>query len=142
MRLDDCFKKRLLRKEKSDMEKVKISIKIAETRLIDAKRAMGSSLFDATIVLAYASLFHSGRAILFRDGIAEKSHACLVAYLREKYADKGKIDPKYISMVNAVRFERHDVLYGLEVKINEENAKNALKNAEIFLNFVRDFLSI
>lgn len=142
MRLNECFRKRLLRRERPDMEKVGISIKIAETRLKDAKRAMKSALFDATIVLAYASLFHSGRAILFRDGIAEKSHACLVAYLREKYTEKGKIDPKYISMVNAIRFERHEILYGLEIKTNEENAEHALKNAEIFLNFVRDFLDV
>lgn len=78
MKLNECFRKRLLRKERPDSEKSERSIEVAEAKLNEAKRAFSHGLLDATIVLAYTTMFHAARAILFKDGIVEKSHVCLM----------------------------------------------------------------
>ena len=57
-------------------------------------------------------MFHAGRALLFRDGIQEKSHYCLLVYLKEKYT--GRISAGILSSMDAYREERHEVLYSLE----------------------------
>lgn len=79
----------MLRRERPDLEKSKRSIEIAEAKLNEAEKAFSHRLFDATIILAYTTMFHAARAILFKDGIVEKSHVCLIEYLREKYVNTG-----------------------------------------------------
>lgn len=76
MRLDECFKKRLLRRERPDLEKCKRSIEVAAAKLDGAQRAFKHGLPDATVVLAYTAMFHAARAILFRDGVVEKPYLC------------------------------------------------------------------
>lgn len=91
MRLDECFKKRLLRRERPDLEKCKRSIEVAAAKLDGAQRTFKHGLPDATVVLAYTAMFHAARAILFRDGVVEKSHICVVEYLKEKYVKPGRL---------------------------------------------------
>lgn len=57
-----------------DLEKSKRSLEVAASKLEEAEKAFKHELFDATIVLSYTAIFHAARAILFRDGIIEKSH--------------------------------------------------------------------
>ena len=79
MRLNACFRKRLLRRERPDVEKSRRSIEVAQAKLNAAEQAFSHGLLDATVVLAYTTMFHAARAILFKDGIIEKSHVCLIA---------------------------------------------------------------
>lgn len=61
MRLNECFRKRLLRRERPDLEKSKRSIEVAEAKLNEAEKAFGHGLLDATVVLAYTTMFHAAR---------------------------------------------------------------------------------
>ena len=79
MQLNACFRKRLLRRERPDVEKSRRSIEVAQAKLNAAEKAFSHGLLDATVVLAYTTMFHAARAILFKDGIIEKSHVCLIA---------------------------------------------------------------
>ena len=139
MKLQECFEKRLLRMIEPSMEKAIQSIKMAENKLNLAKEAMEKEFFDACIVYAYTSMFHSARAILYKDGIQEKSHICIVLYLREKYSH---IIPYYLlQSLDAFRKERHEALYGLEYEATMKDAGLAIKDAEEFLKIVKEELN-
>jgi len=140
LKLQECFDKRLLRRERRDLEKSKRSIEVAEAKLDGAEKALSHKLFDATIILAYTAMFHAARAILFRDGIVEKSHVCLIEYLRETYVNTGKLSEAAINTLDTLRIDRHETLYGLETKSNEKEAEYSLEKAKEFLTTVKKLM--
>ena len=141
MRLNECFRKRLLRRERPDLERSKRSIEVAEAKLNEAERAFGYGLLDATVVLAYTTMFHAARAVLFKDGIVEKSHVCLIEYLREKYVRTGRLSESLVNTLDSIRVDRHETLYGLETESSEKDARFCLDKAREFLLTVKNTLA-
>ena len=141
MNLEDCFSKRLLIKIKADMEKAERSIKTAEHKLELALKEYKAGIYEGSIINAYASLFHSARAILFKDGIKERSHYAIYVYLKEKYGNK--IKEKLLNEFSALRLQRHEILYGFSdeiEKIEKEEAKEILSAAEEFVFKVKEIV--
>jgi len=134
MRLEDCFKERLLRRIEPDLEKTRRSLEIAKKKLRMGKEALDKGLLDASLIYAYTSMFHSARALLYKDGIQEKSHTCLILYLKEKYANS--IPYYLIQSLDYFRKERHEALYGLDFEVKEKDVALALKDAEEFITVV------
>ena len=85
MRLDDCFKKRLLRRTKPDLLKSKKALEMANLKIERSAELLESDFYEESIVSSYTSMFHSARALLFKDGITERSHACVITYLSKEY---------------------------------------------------------
>ena len=69
MNIKDCFEKRLLRKIQPDIDKAKRSIEIAENKLETARKAFEKDMFEVCIIYSYTSMFHSARALLYKDGV-------------------------------------------------------------------------
>lgn len=134
MKLEECFKERLLRRIEPDHEKAKRSLEIAKDKLEMGKEALDKGLLDASLIYAYTSMFHSARALLYKDGIQEKSPICLVLYLKEKYANS--IPYYLIQSLDYFRKERHEALYGLDFEIKEKDVTLALQDAEEFIRVV------
>ena len=128
MSLRECFEKRLLRETKKDLKKARRSLEIAVGKLERARLAFDGELFDSVIVLGYTAMFHAARALLYKDGVQEKSHFCLVLYLRHRYSDK--IPAYLINSIDTFRVERHEILYGLEFVPTREDAEILLKDAK------------
>ncbi|MEK6873957.1 MAG: HEPN domain-containing protein [Nanoarchaeota archaeon] len=135
---EDCFKFRLLRKIKPDKSKSGKSMEIAESRLKRAKEALKLNIFDFVILESYMSMFHASRALLYGDGIQEKSHYAISVYLKEKYSDK--IPLPVINFLEIHRTERHEAMYGLEYQPGKNDAELALKDAEIFIREIKKIL--
>ncbi len=141
MSLERCFEERKLRKIRPDILKARKSLEVAESKLSKAEELAKAGFEDVALVTAYASMFHSGRALLFRDGIVEKSHYCLIQYLKEKYVKTGKIENEVITMMDSFRHERHDVLYSLEgIKVRTNESKEAIETARKLLSAVKKIL--
>ncbi|MEK6922726.1 MAG: HEPN domain-containing protein [Nanoarchaeota archaeon] len=136
---EDCFRFRLLRKIKPDKTKSQKSLEIAESRFKRAKEALRLNVFDFVILEAYMSMFHAARALLYKDGIQEKSHYAISVYLKEKYSNK--IPLPVINFLEIHRTERHEAMYGLEYQPVEKDAELALQDAEIFINEIKKILS-
>ena len=138
MNIEECYKNRMLRKIPQDSEKAKRSLEIAENKLKTAKEAFEKELYGPTIIYGYTSMFHSSRALLYKDGIQEKSHICLVLYIKENYSNK--IPPYLINSLNSFRKERHESLYGLEFIETKKDAELSVHDAEQLLATVKKIL--
>jgi uncharacterized protein (UPF0332 family) len=136
--IDDCFKFRLLRKIKPDIEKSKKSLEIAESRYKRAKEMLKINIFDFVILESYMSMFHAARSLLYKDGIQEKSHYAISVYLKEKYSNK--IPLPIINLLEIHRTERHEAIYGLEYQPERKDAELALKDAESFIKEIKKLL--
>jgi uncharacterized protein (UPF0332 family) len=61
---------------------------MAEVKKERAFALLESDFFEESTISSYTSMFQSARALLFHDGIIEKSHAFVVAYLKEHFSSK------------------------------------------------------
>ena len=138
MSIEECYKNRMLRKIPQDPKKAKRSLEIAENKLKTAKEAFEKELYGPTIIYGYTSMFHSSRALLYKDGIQEKSHICLVLYIKENYSNK--IPPYLINSLNSFRKERHESLYGLDFIETKKDAELSILDAEQLLTTVKKIL--
>ena len=86
--MEDCFRKGLLQNVEPSLTKSRASITEARKWLSEAMKNEVSEAYKLTISSLYSAIFHSVRAVLFRDGVREKSHYCVCVYL-EKYVDEG-----------------------------------------------------
>ena len=141
MRLNECFEKRLLRKERPDPEKSRRSIEVAETKIDEAEKALWVDLTDTAVILAYTAMFHAARAVLFKDGVIEKSHVCLIEYLREKYVKTRRLSEALTNTLGRMRIDRHETLYGLETERSKKDAEYSLQKAEEFLSTVKAMIA-
>lgn len=128
--LDNCMEQGLIRKVIPSKEKAVKSIAKARKWLDEAKKNRTFKLFDSCVVSAYSAMFHAARSLLFRDGFREKSHYCLARYLEEKYVDAGKMERVVVDLLDRFRELRHEDLYELDYSAVEEDADEAVQNAE------------
>ena len=106
-------------------------MEIAKNRLKEAENIIKFKIYLSVIIESYMAMFHAARALLYKDGIQEKSHIAIYIYLKEKYSNK--IPLPILNLLNIHRIERHEVMYGLEYKPEEKDALTALKDAKIFI---------
>lgn len=130
--VEDCFKFRLLREVRPDKEKSKRSLEIARKSLSEAEEVLKLGIFDFVILKSYMAMFHAARALLYRDGIQEKSHYAIFIYLKEKYS--GKIPLHVLNFLNIHRIERHESMYGLDYKPEKQDALVAIEDAKVFVD--------
>ena len=126
MKVEDCLKRQLLVQKKPSLEKAQKSLEAAKAYIRKAKDNLKIKNFDIVIVLSYTSMFHSLRSLLLRDGLKERSHICLLSYVKERY-------PEFSSIVNSTdiyRRFRHTALYGLETIDFEDEAVTSIEVAE------------
>ncbi len=137
MNVEQCINEGLLKETAPDTDKADASLEMAEHKLGLAKREFESEIYENAVVSAYASMFHSGRAILFRDGYKERSHYAIYVYLEERYS--GQMERKYLNEFNSLRLERHELMYGLEKsgEVKEAEAESAISMAKGFLSLIR-----
>jgi len=131
------FEKRKLRKIPIDNEKIKRSLEIAHIKLEEAKKLFSSDFFNNVVLSAYTSMFHSARALLYKEGIQEKSHYATYFYIKEKFS--GKISQSLLVSFNNYRDVRHELLYGY-CNLEEKDAENAILDAENFLEEIKKVL--
>lgn len=132
MELTDCFRRGLLINTQTDIESAGRSLNLARSYVVDAEKSMSSDSYRIVIISSYTAMFHAARAVLFRDGVKERSHECIPLYLREKYpALAGQAN-----MLDSYRKYRHEALYGLEFEAGKDDAIASLTAANGFLSAI------
>jgi uncharacterized protein (UPF0332 family) len=91
--LEDCFAEGKLQTVSPSEEKARASLRAARDNLHEAEEAGKAGLLRAATNSTYVAIFHAARAILFRDGIREKSHFCIEQYL-QTYVTSGTLELK------------------------------------------------
>ncbi len=139
--LDKCFEKGLIRKTLPSREKALKSIGKAKRWLEEAKKNFDFKLFDSCLVSSYSAMFHAARALLLKDGFREKSHYCLARYVEEKYVITKKLSGIVVDLLDRFRELRHEDLYELDFFATREDAKEAIKNAEIVIREIEKLIA-
>ncbi|MBU4374590.1 MAG: HEPN domain-containing protein [Euryarchaeota archaeon] len=134
--ISDCFEKGLLRRSRVDKERASGSLNIADKFLNEAKGNIKMGYCDAAFLLAYNSMFHTARTLVFLDGITERSHFCMITYLLEKFRANTTIHP-YLEILDTYRIVRHKIQYSGE-QCAAADAQEIVDDAIGFLKAVKD----
>lgn len=133
MNVKECFREGLLRKVPPSPEIADKEMEGAKKYLDDARKCLHEGMAEMAVVAVYTSMFHAARALLFRDGIRERSHVCVIAYLGEKYPSLRQ----NVQIMDVYRRERHNMLYGVDISALEEDARQGISAAETMITAVK-----
>lgn len=133
----DYFKEGLLRKGKIDKKEIKGSIELAERFLERARGNFRINYFDVAFTLAYNSMFHSARALLFSLSVKERSHFAMINYLRKRFCKNEKL-LHFLKILDSYRITRHAIQYSGSL-CSKMDAQEAIKDAEKFLECVKNY---
>lgn len=111
--LDELFEKGLLKRIAKSNELAIKSLRQAQYFLDEARDLVRLKKERMAVIALYNAMFHCTRALLFRDGIKERSHYALARYLEFVYVDKGVIDRKFLLVLDMLRDYRHESQYSL-----------------------------
>ncbi len=139
--LQRCFETQMLRKIERNREKALKSLETAGLKLKEAEELAKKGFIDACVLYSYSCMFHAGRALLYQNGIQEKSHYCLNLYLQEHYGKTNQLDIELIHTMDIYRVQRHEVLYGFNPVVEKQNAELALKTAEKILRKIKKIIT-
>jgi len=134
MNKKDCFEKRFLVRVAPSVEKSGKSLEQAAYFIKQAKSNLPLENYKLVLFCSYTSMFHSARAILFRDGIKERSHVCVIEYLKSEYPEI----TSFANTLDSYRGNRHNVVYGLDYLVSEIDAQASINDAKEFLAKVRE----
>ena len=132
-RLDECYERGLLRKVAASNDKAMQSLAQAQEWVTEAGYDCDAGSLRSALMAAYMGYFHAARAILFRDGIREKSHYCIGVYL-ESYREKGLLEDEWVLQFGHMRGLRQNDQYGLDARPTVQEVRQALADAGKFID--------
>lgn len=141
-KVEECFKEGLLKRIKPNMKYAEQSIKQAEHFLEECDTLIDKDIRDMAFIALYNASFHAARAILFRDGIKERSHYCVSKYIEEKYAEKEIITLQQAVVLDSLRERRNDIQYSLKPLEMEEDLHEIYNEVLAFIERVKEIIEI
>ena len=136
--LDECLKQGLLRKIAPSITQAEDQMEKAKVLLEEAKSSVKNKHPNTAVMAGYAAMFDAGRALLFKDGYRERSHACVARYLETNYSEK--IDEDFIYLLDQYRDKRHKVMYSSDYYPTIEEARNLVDFAERFIEKIEKII--
>ncbi len=143
MTLKECYEKGLLRERRPDRAKCMRAMELAHLDLERAGKLLRSEFFMESRLLSYTAMFQAARALLFRDGVFERSHACVAEYLRENYVITHRLEMNFVNWLDDLRVVIHESLYGLDIVEDSScEAEDSYDKASRFIEKIAKVLDL
>lgn len=78
MRLEDCYRNRILRKGRPNLLMSEKAIDMAYEKLDRSVDLKEKGFLEESVVASYSAMFQAARALLYSEGITEKNHFCVI----------------------------------------------------------------
>ncbi|MBI5458108.1 HEPN domain-containing protein [Methanobacterium sp.] len=137
--LENCFRRRQLLKVEPSLIKSERSIQESYKWLKESHKNIEGSAYSSAQLSTYLVFFHAARAVLYRDGVREKSHYCIGVYL-EAYQNEGLLEENWIILFDRMRNNRHAGQYSFQVEPTKEEVESGIKSAVNFLKRIIELL--
>ena len=140
MDFEECLRRGYLRRIEPQPELARLSLSKARTFLESARKNLNIGIYDGALVMAYLAFFHAARALLFKDGWREKSHACISSYIREFYVKPGVLEVKWVRYLDYIRTLRHQTQYDVGFSPEPEEVGAIIPKVEKFIGVVENII--
>lgn len=133
---NECFEKGLLKKDTPSLNLARKSLKQAEFFLKEAYDMIGLNKKELAVISLYNSFFHVSRALLFKDGIKERSHFCVARYIESEYTKKKLLDSMFLNAFETLMGLRKNIQYSTEKTMIDEDLNEFYNICEKFISVV------
>ena len=116
------------------------SVKQAEHFFDEAETLINSGIRDMAFIALYNASFHAARALLFRDGVKERSHYCVCKYIEEKYQMSELVTMQQAVILDSLRSKRNDIQYSLEQPELAEDLEEIFAEVSDFIERVKEII--
>lgn len=134
----ECFEKGLLAKTNPDRDLALKSVRQAEYFLEKTQTLVNKGEDEIAILPLYNSFFHAARALLFLDGVKEKSHFCIARYLEDYYVKNNLLESSQVAVLDDLRGIRHEMQYSLKLMAIDEDILSLIGSCGSFINRVEE----
>ncbi len=138
--VDNCFEKGLLKKITKNTNLALQDIEQAEFFLNESFDLLKINKKEMATIALYSSIFHAGRALLFQQGVKEKSYYCLQKYLEEKFVKTKILNEEELSLFDLLRGMRQEIQYNVTKIKLEENIEELYNKTENFVEKIKKLL--
>ena len=139
MSLKKCFQAGQLKNVTPDLALAKKSLLRGKNILNEVKKLQKQNFIEVSEQRLYQAYFHMFKALLYKDGVKERSHYCTILYVKEKYQPKLN---SYVEIIEILKDLRNQSQYGVEeVYREEEEIKNWLQDAHALSYLIEEQLS-
>lgn len=104
-----------------------------------AKLLIEQKFYKDSISRSYYAIFSGARALLALKEVDSKKHAGIISLFNQLYVKSGLLPKECGHILKSAKEYREEADYGDFIEINEEVAKEQVKNAEIFLVEIRKY---
>jgi uncharacterized protein (UPF0332 family) len=111
---NECFEKGMLKKEAPNLDLAKKSLKQAEFFLKETADLIELAKKQIAVISLYNAFFHISRALLYKEGVKERSHYCIAKYIEEDYVNKNRLNVKFLNTFETIMSMRHNIQYSTE----------------------------
>lgn len=117
-----------------------VRLEHAEECLSAAKNLLMSDNYKSAVNRSYYAVFHAMRAVLAFDEIDMKHHSGIISEFRKRYIKTGVFDTSLSEIISLLFDIRTDSDYDDFFVISKEEVSEQIKNSEIFIAAVREYL--
>lgn len=121
---------------------VEASLKRAEKALKSARLLEENEELEDAASRAYYAMFHATRALLFSKGMNAKTHKGAVSLFGEKIVKQGIMSEEYADMLRKAFDLRQKSDYEIYAETSAELVKEAIRNAEQFIERVKELVAL
>ena len=118
----------------SKQEHIEARMATAQEKLRASCKMFEDGLYNDTISRAYYAMFYASKALLLALGEDPHKHEGVVSMYGERIAKVGLSDAKYGSLLRQAKDLREDADYEDFFRASKQQAEDAIRNAEDFVN--------
>jgi len=141
MSLEELLKNRTIMRTKPDHRLALNSITRAKRDIDTAKTLIANQKYDWSLAVSYNAMLTAGRAIMFDQGYRPSStegHVAVVRFLQTRLGTE--TTRRMILIMNGMRKKRHRIIYEDMDIVSNNEARNAVKWAQEFVNTINNML--
>jgi len=90
---------------------VRKELNAAEQDLAEAQDRLGNQRYKYAIINSYYATFHSARALLYSQGLRERSHYCLSVAIEALFVETGQLEARFVRDLNNLMSMREEADY-------------------------------
>ena len=135
MSLEELLRSRIVRRTRPNRRLTVSSLARARRDIDTARTLIENERLDWSLAVSYNSMLLAGRALMFSRGYRPSStegHVAVVKFLQASL--ETEVSDRMIMVLNGMRKKRHRVVYEEMDIVSEDEAEQALKWAEEFVN--------
>jgi uncharacterized protein len=126
--------------DKSLSERLDSHLRKAREKLDTAAKLIEWEAFDDAVSRAYYAAFHAAKAMLASQGFEADTHTGVKTLFHLHFVKSKEVDSKFGRYLSNLKDDREEGDYDLVSTVDEEVARNALREATEFVNEAERFL--